>query len=210
MKHPDEAVEKVLAGLRDVEAPSDMNRRILRMAHARATASSSSSWLRFSPRWAIASPRQILVWCLVCSILIVTAVVIPAWRRLPHKTEDTKLGSTAPALQAPPQPERATSHQQPSLLRKSHLQATAQPKLRRARGAEAGDYIATSETQAVSFPAPPMPLTDQEKLLLRLVHKGDPVEMAELDPVMRDKQYADGKAEFHRFFDPPAAAAENK
>jgi len=33
-----------------------------------------------------------------------------------------------------------------------------------------------------NHPAPPMPLTEQEKLLLRIAHKGDPEELAMLNP----------------------------
>jgi hypothetical protein len=79
------------------------------------------------------------------------------------------------------------------------------------------DDVAMSEMQAASFPAPPMPLTAQERLLLRLAHKVDPVEMAMLDPKFRAMQDAEEKAEFQRFFgqtaakqaDPPQANGES-
>jgi hypothetical protein len=45
-----------------------------------------------------------------------------------------------------------------------------------------------------------MPLTEQEKLLLRLVHKDDPVELAMLDPRVRALEDSEDKAEFQRFF----------
>jgi hypothetical protein len=63
-----------------------------------------------------------------------------------------------------------------------------------------GDSAALEETRAASYPAPPMPLTEQERLLLRLVHKDDPVELAMLDPKLRDLQDSEDKAEFQRFF----------
>jgi hypothetical protein len=56
---------------------------------------------------------------------------------------------------------------------------------------------------AASFPAPPMPLTEQEKLLLRIVHRGDPVEMAMLDPAVRAARDAEEKADVARFFERP-------
>jgi hypothetical protein len=62
------------------------------------------------------------------------------------------------------------------------------------------DSVAMSEMRAASFPAPPMPLTDEEKLLLRMVHQGDPVELAMLDPKMEALRDAEEKAEFQRFF----------
>jgi hypothetical protein len=45
-----------------------------------------------------------------------------------------------------------------------------------------------------------MPLTEQERLLLRLVHKDDPVELAMLDPRARALQDLEDKADFQRFF----------
>jgi hypothetical protein len=45
-------------------------------------------------------------------------------------------------------------------------------------------------------------LTEQEKLLLRIVHRSDPEELAMLNNEMRAKQEAEGRAEFQRFFEP--------
>src|SRR5580700_2837108 len=67
---------------------------------------------------------------------------------------------------------------------------------------------------AASRPAPPMPLTEQERLLLRLVHKDDPVELAMLDSMLDSKiralQDSEDKAEFQTFFgqSPKQAAPE--
>lgn len=66
--------------------------------------------------------------------------------------------------------------------------------------ADTEDDVARSEMEAASFPAPPMPLTAQERLLLRLAHKVDPVEVAMLDPKFRAIEDAKEKAEFQRFF----------
>ena len=65
------------------------------------------------------------------------------------------------------------------------------------------DSVAMSEMRAASFPAPPMPLTEQERLLLRMAHKNDPVELAMLDPKLRELQDAQEKAEFQMFFARP-------
>src|SRR5260370_20369978 len=62
------------------------------------------------------------------------------------------------------------------------------------------DSVALEEMHAPSRPAPPMPLTEQERLLLRLVHKDDPVELAMLDSKVRELQDREDKAEFQRFF----------
>ena len=64
------------------------------------------------------------------------------------------------------------------------------------------DSAALNETRAASFPAPPLPLTDQERLLLRIVHKRDPVEMAELNPAVRAARDEEDKRAVQRFFEP--------
>jgi hypothetical protein len=46
-----------------------------------------------------------------------------------------------------------------------------------------------------------MPLTEQERLLLRIVHKDDPVEVAVLNPAWRAARDAEDQAEFQRFFE---------
>jgi hypothetical protein len=43
------------------------------------------------------------------------------------------------------------------------------------------DAIALAETQAPSHPAPPMPLTPQERLLQTATQRGQPIQLAELD-----------------------------
>jgi hypothetical protein len=43
------------------------------------------------------------------------------------------------------------------------------------------DAIALAETFAPSHPAPPLPLTAQEALLLRSTRQGQPIEVAELE-----------------------------
>jgi deoxyadenosine/deoxycytidine kinase len=48
-----------------------------------------------------------------------------------------------------------------------------------------------------------MPLTEQEKLLLRIAHRGDPVEVAMLDPNQRSLEEMKEKAEYQSFFARP-------
>jgi hypothetical protein len=69
--------------------------------------------------------------------------------------------------------------------------------------ADSEDSVAMSEMRAASFPAPPMPLTEQERLLLRMEHKNDPVELAMLDPKLWELSEVEEKEEFQRFFARP-------
>jgi hypothetical protein len=43
------------------------------------------------------------------------------------------------------------------------------------------------------------PLTKEEKLLVRIAHTGDPLEMAMLNPEIRSQQAVDSEAKFKRF-----------
>ena len=56
---------------------------------------------------------------------------------------------------------------------------------------------------AVSFPAPPLPLTEQERLLLRVATLSGPKEVAALDRFGRASQDAEETAVFETFFGRP-------
>jgi hypothetical protein len=55
-------------------------------------------------------------------------------------------------------------------------------------------------TQTPGFPAPPLPLTQQEKLLLRLAHRTDALDMTLLNPNVQAQQSAKATQEFQQFF----------
>jgi hypothetical protein len=55
-------------------------------------------------------------------------------------------------------------------------------------------------TQTSGFPAPPLPLTAQEKLLLRLAHRNDAQDMNLLNPAEQAQQSAKATQQFQQFF----------
>jgi len=69
------------------------------------------------------------------------------------------------------------------------------------------DALALDEMRAASQPAPPLPLTKQEKLLLHVAHEGGPEELAVLDPAKRAAQDKEERAAVERFFEPKKAEA---
>jgi hypothetical protein len=72
------------------------------------------------------------------------------------------------------------------------------------------DAQALADLHAPSHPAPPLPLTPQEKLFLRMLRYGDATQLAELNPMVRAKQDADETAAFKAFFpDPPPLQQPN-
>jgi hypothetical protein len=214
MKNADEAVARVLAGLRDVEAPEGLERRILNGMEERAAARRSGwSWLR-RVATAPVDARRWLLWGAAFAGMTVIGVAVPAVRRLVQVPVASKIGVKADA----PLTRRtlavgandAASVPQAAKERVAESRTVrAAAEVRRADGAGANvagvkDSVVTSEMRGASFPAPPMPLTEQERLLLRIAHKGDPVEVAILDPKMRSLQEMEERADYQRFFARPA------
>ena len=56
---------------------------------------------------------------------------------------------------------------------------------------------------AINRPPPPLPLTEQEKLLRRIALTRDPDQLALLNPEIRARNQAADEAEFQTFFKPP-------
>jgi hypothetical protein len=66
------------------------------------------------------------------------------------------------------------------------------------------DAQALADFHAPSHPAPPLPLTAQEKLFLRMLRYGNATELAELNPLVRAQHDAEETTAFKTFFpDPP-------
>jgi hypothetical protein len=208
MKNSEEAIEKVVAGLRDAEAPVGMERRILSALEERESAGSGLGWRRMMPVWLMA-PAGAMSRVLVCGAAlagVVVAFAIPAIRRAGDATVHSKK-EVAPAKLLPVTPSVVDA---PSVAATSSDEGRAGLRVgtpvgdaRSVRTIRSEDSVALSEMQAASFPAPPMPLTEQERLLLRIAHKNDPVEVAMLDPKQRNLEEMKERAEYQSFFARP-------
>jgi hypothetical protein len=64
------------------------------------------------------------------------------------------------------------------------------------------DSVTLREMRAASHPAPAAPLTEEEKLLLRIANRAGPQEVAMLNPEIRAEKEADQAAEFEAFAGP--------
>lgn len=209
MKNPDEAVKRVLSGLREVEAPGGMERRILEAVRERTSTQSLPSWHRLRWTW-LAMPTRPMAAISLAAIFVV-ALAIPSIsrvRRLGHFSAQSKRTVPPVESQTPSASEVATRDMPPPSLSRG-TRSGGKPNARRAARVLDSDSVALQGMRAASRPAPPLPLTEQEKLLLRIAHKRDPEELAMLDPEMRAKQDAEGKTEFQRFFEPPTTG-DNK
>lgn len=176
----EEIVGRVLQGLRDTALPDGMESRILSAVrhHASATPVPTRS------PWRIASLAGS-----VALASVVCALFFTAHRKVPQAASQRSQAVSMRAADAPIAPPMAATREPPK-----------QPG-RRARLTTA--LLSQKEALAVvSYPAPPMPLTEQERLLLRIVHQGDPVQIAMLDPIRRDARYVEERTEIQKFFTP--------
>ncbi len=169
MNNSDEAIDKVFAGLRDVEAAEGMERRIMAAVHQRT-----------------AAPRTLpLRWFAVGGFALAAAAVIALLAAPRH----------APA----PPPSQAVV--QPRTMPMPPAQpAPARPRRRDpAIRANAEAPIPAGNVLTASFPAPPMPLTEQELLLLQVARRGEPKAAPTLDPDALAEQETRSEQVFEAF-----------
>jgi len=200
MKHSEPLLEEVLSGLRDAEPSPGMERRILAALEARTHHPAPTHRRRpaprrltkFTPTFALPAACG-----LVC--LLTLALLIPSTHRKQVSTQPAQNASSS--LQPAPariHPEEAPAHTTAPITHKVTTHRPQKPLPR-----DTYETLAEIETRAPSLPAPPMPLTDQEKLLLRLIQARNPVELASLDHAAWTLQLAKDRAQFDQFFARP-------
>lgn len=200
MKDSDEMVDRVLAGLREVEAPAGLERRVLAAMEERAV--TRVGWLPM--RWVLA--------CAVVAVGVAGAFIL---RPAPVRVE--KVAAVAVPKMQPVRGERVQKRNTEirtgtALPTGPHISSNrtafrvAQNDLR-PRTVRAA---ATVREEAGGFPAPPMPLTDAEKLLLRVAHRADATELTPLNAEARERQSAEFDQEFIEFFAVPLTVTEQQ
>ncbi len=176
---PDEAIDQALAALRNVRPAEGLETRILASLHH------SEPLRRPVRRWLPVTLG------LATTSLLVAALMLRAPIRTPistptsspafayHSSHPRQTSVTAAQVLSLPSAPRRTSTSQRSLVSK------------------------TASSELASFPAPPAPLTEQEKMLLRIAHRGDPKDLELLNPEAAARELAQNMAAFDHFFPPP-------
>ena len=77
------------------------------------------------------------------------------------------------------------------------------PSTRRRHASRSKTPPSPGSVLITSFPAPPAPLTAQEKLLLQIAHRGDQEDYHLLNPETAARELAQNMADVDRFFPPP-------
>ena len=200
------SIDAVLTGLREIQPAPNFERRLLEtlashpaaLPHAVRRWSQPSSWLPLSSRDRIHLRPG--AWTALAATVALTLSL--AFLRQHHQPVPTTRAATpSPAISSRPSiaaapPSGATREtcchsepsEEPSQLVLSHGAQRRTPA------------IHTKALRLASYPAPPMPLTDQEKLLLRAAHSADPQHSAVLDPNLQARAEAASAAEFQLFF----------
>lgn len=208
MKHADEAIRKVLTGLRESEAPAGMEDRILQAMQARvAEAADEHSRSRFSAWWL--APYRRLAFAMVLAAFVGGGVMhVTAHRAAMHSgAAAARLADpTQAALPFVPPPDRA-AHGGTAGVEQAGIANTTRGRSRTPGIAHAdtpdGDRLgalAREEMLAPSHPAPPLPMTAQEKLFRQAVVGEHFDQLAMLNEGERAKAHAKADEEFKSFF----------
>jgi hypothetical protein len=194
MKDAEPTIERLLAGLRDAEPKPGVERRILDAMQARKSVASVPFWKRLRPQTFPAFAIRL------ASALAITAAVVAValhqrWRVPADSTHSPTLAvrqenPVEAITQKAPVPGRRPA----SRVRSKHARTmTPKPDLR-----------------AASFPAPPLPLTEQEKLLLRVAHRRNPEDTVILNSAAQAAQSAEANDQFQQFFRMNATEMRNQ
>jgi hypothetical protein len=200
MREIDQTIERLMAGLREAEPPAGMQRRILEVMRVHEAESSGPLRHRLITPWLL---RPSVATSLACAAALAASLIVAVRVHLPwHAPADTTSASTHAAAQQLARPETFT--------RKAPIEprrTVARVSTRRPRR---GDVSAPDQTQAASYPAPPLPLTEQERLLLHLAHRDDAENKAMLNPDLQATQSAKATKQFQQFFGIDAKEMRNE
>ncbi len=209
MNQTHNSVDRILGALRDVQSPAGMEQRILNTLEAarfetRDTARRGFSFAVFrtpSLRWATA--------------VVLALVGAAAWHGLTHRHSSTAAivrqrdvspaaaGETAIA-------QRAATTMQPNRAHHIALLRDAAPIKTLPQPQFGEPAVAAEENALVSHPAPPIPPTAQERLLLEYARHGRTEDLAQVSNERRSAQEARDAAEFQEFFKPPVVIGESE
>jgi len=203
MKTSDEQIHQALTGLREAKPRDGMDQRLLAALQKRAAAP--------PPFWSY-TIRRLWRWQFAAAIPVAAALVVTITHLALRNNVTTT--ATPTALQQPSahvviatntstSPKSVCSSDESECPK---LPALETPRLQRVTNPIstpdasqptpliASDQQALDDTNAPSHPAPPMPLTEQERLLLRATRRGEPTEVAELEPLREPARRATAKA----------------
>jgi hypothetical protein len=194
MKDAEPTIERLLAGLRDAEPQPGIEHRILEAMQARETVASVSFWNRLRPQ----TLPAFAIW-LASALAITGAFVAIALHQRWRVPADSSHPPTVAVRQE--SPAEAITHK---------ASVPARRPASRVRSKHSRTVPPGPDLRAAGFPAPPLPLTEQEKLLLRLARRRNPEDTAILNPAAQAAQSARANEQFQQFFRMNATEMRNQ
>ena len=194
---PDNAIDKVLAALRDAAPPEGMDSRIAaRLAQHAQTQPAPSRWRNLLTGQSLAAAWLRGAAAGAAFALLAVAAML-ALRHAPVPQPQRAASTPSAAHITPVSETHSAPCPSPAVLR---VPRTAPPNAHPTLLAQA-----RVDTQAPSLPAPALPLTAQERGLVQIARTGDPKALANINPETEAKLLAQQSAEFEKFFAPPPA-----
>lgn len=202
LQEADARIDRVLRGIGGAEPAEDMERRVLLAVHARGAERRKprrSSLLAVGgSRWGFATAGAA---CLVALVL---------WaghqRAMLH-------GPLAPVARVMQRTTPASASQPETSKRVIAAVSPAHVRRRRSVAQVTGSLLVdrpATMAALTNHPAPEAPLTDEERLLLRIASRRRPEEFVALDPAVSDARLVAEQAEFQGFFEPPKVNEKEK
>jgi len=188
MKQDDPVVDRVLRALGDLEPSAGMESRLLARLQAveAEQASVHSKW------W-----RGRVAWAAIALAVVALSVVGTRHRAVGTASRDVAVkravAVSVPQSNAPTVASTAVHAEARSSTRALHAVVVHEAVV---------EQRAVPATQEASFPAPPLPLTESERLLLQLKHRGDPVQLAQLSQPERNAAEERDRQQVREFFKP--------
>lgn len=201
----DEAIERTLAGLREVEVPAALEDRVLRVLRGVEEEAVSDGRLGWFAGW--------IVWAGVgaaCAAMVLFAFTSQQGRWVSRAGQDGAIragrtavrsaAATLPVASSAAEPSGVGSEMAVTPVEGTRVRVESGRAGERVRGHSAkGSVRRVSMPLGRSLPLPEPPLTEEEKLLQRVVRSGNQQEMALLNPQERAKEEASARADFRAF-----------
>lgn len=172
-------IDTLLNALTEATPPPGMERRILNTLEQAVARPTSHATAHRSLRWIP----------LTCATLVIACLLVVTRRNEP----------TLSIAQTPPT-------QSVNNTTKPHIAAVTTSPAPQSHSVAPPRLIAAAlpeDTAQVSHPAPPLPLTEQEKLLIRFAHRSNPNDLIEISNERKAARAEQEAAEFTAFFTPP-------
>ena len=211
MKRAEDTIARVLAGLGEVEPAPGLEERLhrrVREASRERASTRRGLGVCFRGAWRLGAG--------LAACVMVFAVVALTMQRLAQRGSVGSESTASANLRTgvPGGVHAAKNAQSKPLAAESRGRGAAgssyakQVDLKQARNAQRASFEreGPAEITRVSFPAPPMPLLEQERLLLRVAHHGRPEEVAMLEVVRKAAEDGKETEAFQEFFGKPEAA----